>query len=142
MSITRADTQASILRVAGPWFALVGLDATTVETANADLDDAFREAFAAVDGSYDDFASLADADRAKFVAYGTLAALDLALLRWDVPNEKQNNSSQDWGSLLKELRGLVDSLRARVDLLYGTDPTILTAGSIRVGSRRRTSEFG
>ncbi len=94
-------------------FLLAGLAGMGIEPADPDnLTDA-------------DFATIVTAaDRARFLDYAELAAMQWVLSAMTSPDERTGTQTQNWGSFRKDFAASVASRREELELIYGLDGTL------------------
>ena len=138
MAITRANVESMLIRRVGQLFSLIGLDGTTVDGTNVDLNDPIASALLRLDYAVADITVVADIDLAAVSTDDYQAVLDLAELRalesWlgnnTLVNFRLGPRSESFSDLLKTTEARVARLKEYIPVRYGLEETSLTIGRI------------
>lgn len=143
MPITRATIEASIIKEYGKVMLDVGLDGTTDDGTNADLNDPISMGLDSLGLSLADLSIVADVDFApistlaatnQLKAIAKLETLEMILSSWNQPNQSSDtDNSQNLGDLMSIYEERAVGLRAKYQLLYGYGLGSLSAGVIDLG---------
>lgn len=146
MSITRAEAESILIRRAGALIAAAGLDGSTVDGTNADLNDPLGWAVRQAGGSVSSPGAVADADLATVADDDLDQLLDLAEVRTlesiagnlDLVNITVGSRREELGALAQQVERAIERKRAALQRAYGFGLGSLTAGSITLGFAETT----
>lgn len=138
MSLTRANVETILVRRCGSLLTAAGLDGTTLDGTNVDLNDPIGYALREMGYTVDDITAVADADVSSAANYDKL--LDLSELR-TLENIQGNLDEVDitlgprkeaLGQLPTRLEKRIERLEAKVRKVYGIGVGTITAGVIKL----------
>lgn len=135
MSVTRANVESVLIRRVGAWLTAAGLDGTTVNGTNADLNDPIAQALLQAGYSVADITSVTSTDLAAVPDANVPMVLDLAELR-ALETTAQALSSMEvsgFGFSVKTSSGVNDAIArliARLRQRYGIGGGALTGGTL------------
>lgn len=142
MTITRANVEAVLIRRVGKLLTATGLDGTTVDGTNDDLNDPIGKALRRMGRPVSSILAVADVDLAPVEAIDQL--LDLAELRTlesihtnldrDDVTTSIGGDSKALSDIGKRIEARITALQAAIQREYQMDiGQTLTAGSLRLG---------
>lgn len=139
MALTRAGVENVLIRRCGALMTWANLDGVTVDGTNEDLADPIwlaltdcevtPAALTPVDG---DFATLATADNARFLAIAELRCLETVWGNIAEVTEKMGTDQQSWNEAKRELRQRLGDLRSDLARKYGYGEGSLGSGTFRL----------
>jgi hypothetical protein len=139
MALTRANVEVLLIQRVGSLFTELGLDGTTANGSNPDLNDPIGTAIRKVGGSVSDLTAVADADlsgvaTAKYdelIDRAELRALETALnAATRLVALAVGPRREQLGDIAMRLRLSVDDKRRQMRMEYGSGVSSLTAGVI------------
>jgi hypothetical protein len=141
MPITRINLETVLIGRIGPMFTAVGLDGTTTNGTNAALVDPIRSGLASLSLAPAIFATITDADLALVADRDTPQLIDVAELQarrnaldasLDV-DEQVDRDGQKLSQLATRWEKRIETMEARLRLVYGIGLSSLIAGTINLG---------
>lgn len=138
MALTRANLEAVLIRRCGRLLAALGLDGTTVDGTNSDLNDPIGWAIRSCGGTVASLAAVSDGDVATTAESDLDKLLDLAELRTlesiQANNDKVDIQSEQtrkaWATLGTRLETMIARKQKQIARDYGVGLGSLTAGTI------------
>jgi hypothetical protein len=138
MALTRSDAESLLIALIGPLFTEVGLDGTTEDGSNADLNSPLYFGLGKVSVTVDDITLVGDADMARLASADYQEFLDWAELRCfenafnaaTTVDITLGPHSESLSQLADRLQHRIDKKREQVESDYGEGDTLLEAGEI------------
>lgn len=140
MSLTRANVETILVRRCGSLLTAAGLDGTTLDGTNVDLNDPIGYALREMGYTVDDITAVADDDVSSVSTANYDKLLDLSELR-TLENIQGNLDEVDitlgprkeaLGQLPDRLEKRIERLEAKVRKVYGIGVGTITAGVIKL----------
>lgn len=143
MAITRAQLEAVLVRRCGKKMLFVGLDATTVDGTNADLNDPIVDSLGSLSTRItpadqsnvadSDLAAVADSDLDQLRDFAEVRVLETCLGNWDQCDQMADVGNQQWlGKLYDSMEKTVARRRILVSTQYGVGLAALKSGTVNV----------
>lgn len=141
MALTRANVESILIKRVGTILDKAGLDGTTVDGTNADLNDPIGYALRKLGYSVSDATAVADADLAGLATDDTDALLDLAEVRalescltaiLTIVSITVGPRKQEYSDMAKGLQSLIARKQGRIDAEYGLGVQTLEAGVLNL----------
>lgn len=138
MTITRANVESVLVQRCGKLLAAADLDGTTVNGANASLNDPIGWALRKMDYAVASLTAVADADLTSIPDEEINQLLDLAELRalqniegnLDDVDISANGRSESLGQLVRQVQTRLDRVKATIESEYGLGLGTLSAGVV------------
>lgn len=138
MALSRATLEVILVKRVGAWLTAAGLDGTTVDGTNTDLNDPIGTAIRQAGGSVADLATVADgdlstfaeADYDKLIGLAELRALETIQRNYAQVDVEVDDVSRDSGQLGTRIDKAVALLTARLRDEYGLAVGLMEAGYI------------
>lgn len=138
MALTRASVEAILVHRCRRMLTAAGLDGTTVDGSNADLNDGIGWAIRQLGGTVASIGAVSDSDLAAIAESDTDALLDLAELRalenalgnLDLVDIKEGPEQQALGQIGVRLERAIARKRAQIERDHGIGLGTITAGVI------------
>jgi hypothetical protein len=140
MTLTRAAVEAILIRRCGRLLTAAGLDGSTIDGTNADLNDpigwAARQCGLSLTSittvTDDELAALADDDTDKLLDLAELRTLETIAENPDVTTRQADGAQVDLSDVDTKLHRLIERKQARIERLYGIGYTTFSAGVNRL----------
>ena len=137
-TLTRADTESILISRIGTIYVAVGLDGTTVDGTNVDLNDPIGYGIRQTGGTVASFvlvtdadvATVAEADYDEYLDISEYRALVNAQGNFTSVDIKVGPRSESKSQLGTRLATMIKSKKDRLDEVYGTSVGVLTGGVI------------
>jgi len=148
MSLSRANIESILIRRCGRMLTACGLDGTTINGSNADLNDPIAWAIKQLGGSVAARTSVADSDIATVAAEDEEALLDLAELRTlesaltnlDATDIRVGDREEKLDQLSKRLESTIARKRSQIQRDHGLGLGTLSAGVLTLGFQQHNNE--
>jgi hypothetical protein len=138
MALTRANVEVLLIRRTGQMLTVVGLDGTTVDGTNIDLNDPIGYGIRNSGGTTDDFTNVDDDDVGTVAADDYDQLIDIAELRtlmnvqgnYDLVDTDVGEVTEQWSKLGETLEKAIKRKQDQVDDLYDFGAKELDVGVI------------
>lgn len=126
MDLTRANVESILIKRTGQLLAAIGLDGTTADGTNTDLNDPIGYAVRGCGGTVSNFVLVADADITTVAESDYDKLLDIAELRtmqnvlgnWDLVDTKIGERDEKWSQSANALEKAVARKQKYVEDMY------------------------
>jgi hypothetical protein len=138
MALTRANIEVLLISRTGQLLTVIGLDGTTVDGTNTDLNDPIGYGIRNSGGTVADFTNVVDSDVTTVAESDYDQLIDIAELRtlmniqgnYDLVDTDVGEVTEDWSKLGDTLEKAIDRKQKQVDDIYDFGAKELDGGVI------------